>query len=100
VCDLALCVTFLSAPFPWAYNMKGKILIIGGGIANFTNVAATFKVNRRQYSALTSIQGIVRALNEYHHTLIAHKIKIYVRRGGPNYQEGLRHMRDVGGFGG
>jgi succinyl-CoA synthetase beta subunit len=23
----------------------GKILIIGGGIANFTNVAATFKVN-------------------------------------------------------
>lgn len=23
----------------------GKILIIGGGIANFTNVSATFKVN-------------------------------------------------------
>jgi ATP citrate (pro-S)-lyase len=23
----------------------GKVLIIGGGIANFTNVAATFKVN-------------------------------------------------------
>ena len=25
-------------------NPNGKILIIGGGIANFTNVAATFKV--------------------------------------------------------
>ncbi len=25
-------------------NPDGKILIIGGGIANFTNVAATFKV--------------------------------------------------------
>lgn len=24
----------------------GKILIIGGGIANFTNVSATFKVNK------------------------------------------------------
>lgn len=25
-------------------HSKGKVLIIGGGIANFTNVAATFKV--------------------------------------------------------
>jgi len=24
---------------------RGKVLIIGGGIANFTNVAATFRVN-------------------------------------------------------
>jgi succinyl-CoA synthetase beta subunit len=28
-------------------NPTGKILIIGGGIANFTNVAATFKVNSK-----------------------------------------------------
>jgi len=28
------------------HNADGKILIIGGGIANFTNVAATFKVDR------------------------------------------------------
>eukprot|EP00050_Salpingoeca_kvevrii_P006445 m.289422 g.289422 ORF g.289422 m.289422 type:complete len:1078 (+) comp12131_c0_seq1:124-3357(+) len=61
----------------------GKILIIGGGIANFTNVASTFK-------------GIVRALEEYQHTIVAQKIKIYVRRGGPNYQEGLRRMRELG----
>lgn len=36
---------------------EGKILIIGGGIANFTNVASTFK-------------GIIRALEEYAHLII------------------------------
>jgi ATP citrate (pro-S)-lyase len=61
----------------------GKILIIGGGIANFTNVAATFK-------------GIIRALKEYKTPLINHSVKIYVRRGGPNYQEGLKAMRLLG----
>eukprot|EP01135_Chromosphaera_perkinsii_P010677 Nk52_evm77s2192 gene=Nk52_evmTU77s2192 len=61
----------------------GKVLIIGGGIANFTNVAATFK-------------GIVKALKEYQHKLKDHNAKVYVRRGGPNYQEGLRIMRDLG----
>ncbi|KZS97055.1 ATP-citrate synthase [Sistotremastrum niveocremeum HHB9708] len=61
----------------------GKILIIGGGIANFTNVAATFK-------------GIIRALKEYKNPLIAHQVRIFVRRGGPNYQEGLKAMRLLG----
>ncbi|CAE7127960.1 unnamed protein product, partial [Rhizoctonia solani] len=61
----------------------GKILIIGGGIANFTNVAATFK-------------GIIRALKEYKAGLQAHHVKIFVRRGGPNYQEGLKAMRLLG----
>ncbi|KAI0795618.1 ATP-citrate synthase [Abortiporus biennis] len=64
-------------------NPEGKILIIGGGIANFTNVAATFK-------------GIIRALKEYKAPLIAHNVRIYVRRGGPNYQEGLKAMRLLG----
>jgi ATP citrate (pro-S)-lyase len=36
------------------------------------------------------------ALKEYRHKLFEHKAKIYVRRGGPNYQEGLRIMRNVG----
>lgn len=36
---ITLMVTFLFA---------GKILIIGGGIANFTNVSATFKVNLKR----------------------------------------------------
>ena len=51
-------------------------LIIGGGIANFTNVADSFK-------------DIIKALAEHHTRLIEHKVSIFVRRGGPNYQEGL-----------
>lgn len=62
---------------------EGKVLIIGGGIANFTNVAATFK-------------GIVRALQESQLKLQEHKVSVFVRRAGPNYQEGLRVMREVG----
>lgn len=62
---------------------EGKVLIIGGGIANFTNVAATFK-------------GIVTALQEYQPKLVEHNVEIFVRRAGPNYQEGLRIIREVG----
>jgi ATP citrate (pro-S)-lyase len=61
----------------------GKILLIGGGIANFTNVADTFK-------------GIIRAMRLYAAKIREFGIKIYVRRGGPNYQEGLRNMAAVG----
>ena len=64
-------------------NPQGKFLLIGGGIANFTDVANTFK-------------GIVRALKEYKEKLRENKVKIYVRRGGPNYKEGLRIMRELG----
>ena len=64
-------------------NPKGKFLLIGGGIANFTDVANTFK-------------GIIKALKEYQKKLQENKVKIYVRRGGPNYQEGLRQMRELG----
>ena len=32
----------------------------------------------------------------YQEELIRHGVKIFVRRGGPNYQEGLRIMRDLG----
>ncbi|BGP17931.1 hypothetical protein JCM10213_003939 [Rhodosporidiobolus nylandii] len=64
-------------------NPEGKLLFIGGGIANFTNVAATFK-------------GIITALKEYQHRLQEHKVRIFVRRGGPNYQEGLKAMRLLG----
>ncbi|GAA6038037.1 hypothetical protein JCM8097_007511 [Rhodosporidiobolus ruineniae] len=64
-------------------NPQGKVLFIGGGIANFTNVAATFK-------------GIIQALKEFQHRLQEHKVRIFVRRGGPNYQEGLKAMRLLG----
>ena len=62
---------------------RGKILIIGGGIANFTDVAKTFT-------------GIINALKEYKQKLIDNNVKIYVRRGGPNYQEGLKNMKELG----
>ncbi|KAJ2894408.1 glutathione synthetase ATP-binding domain-like protein [Zalerion maritima] len=59
---------------------KGKVLFIGGGIANFTNVASTFK-------------GVIRALREYAKALNEHSVQIWVRRAGPNYQEGLKNMK-------
>ena len=62
---------------------NGKVLIIGGGIANFTDVANTFK-------------GIVRAIKEYQTKLRENNIRIFVRRGGPNYKEGLKIMRELG----
>jgi ATP-citrate lyase beta-subunit len=61
----------------------GKVLLIGGGIANFTDVAKTFT-------------GIVQALQEYKDRLIENRVKIFVRRGGPNYQQGLSIMRKLG----
>jgi ATP citrate (pro-S)-lyase len=59
---------------------KGKVLIIGGGIANFTDVAATFT-------------GIQKAMKQYSDELLLSKVDIWVRRAGPNYQEGLKNMR-------
>mmetsp|Transcript_15046 Transcript_15046/g.15165 ORF Transcript_15046/g.15165 Transcript_15046/m.15165 type:complete len:1094 (+) Transcript_15046:62-3343(+) len=59
---------------------RGKVLIIGGGIANFTDVAATF-------------QGIQKAMKQYREDLLEAKVEIWVRRAGPNYQEGLKNMR-------
>jgi len=64
-------------------HKDGKVLIIGGGIANFTDIAATFK-------------GIVHALKDYAAELKRHSVAIWVRRGGPNYQEGLRMMKECG----
>jgi succinyl-CoA synthetase beta subunit len=62
---------------------RPKILLIGGGIANFTDVKATF-------------MGIVAALRKSAEKLRHANVKIYVRRGGPNEKEGLKLMKDVG----
>jgi ATP-citrate lyase beta-subunit len=64
-------------------DSRGKVLLIGGAIANFTDVAKTFK-------------GVTMALEEYREKLQESGVKIYVRRGGPNYEQGLRLMRDLG----
>ena len=61
---------------------EGKVLFIGGGIANFTNVAATFK-------------GVIRALRDVAPALNEHKTQIWVRRAGPNYQEGLKNIKSA-----
>lgn len=62
---------------------RARALIVGGGIANFTDVAATFR-------------GIIRALRERADAIRAARLKIYVRRGGPNYAAGLEAMRALG----
>ncbi|KAL4198745.1 hypothetical protein AMTRI_Chr03g141590 [Amborella trichopoda] len=59
---------------------RKRALVIGGGIANFTDVAATFN-------------GIIRALREKESKLKAARVHVYVRRGGPNYKTGLAKMR-------
>ncbi len=59
---------------------REKYLLIGGGIANFTDVAKTFT-------------GIIQALKAYKDKLHENKVKIFVRRGGPNYKEGLENIR-------
>lgn len=40
--------------------------------------------------------GIITALTEFQPKLVEHNISIFVRRAGPNYQEGLRKMREIG----
>ena len=65
------------------HNPEGKILLIGGAIANFTDVEKTFS-------------GIIKALKEYKSQLKQGKISILVRRGGPNYEKGLKLMEQTG----
>lgn len=59
---------------------RPKILLVGGGIANFTDVAKTFT-------------GIIMAIEEYADKLKEVDARIYVRRGGPNYKEGLMKIK-------
>jgi ATP citrate (pro-S)-lyase len=58
-----------------------KSIIVAGGVANFTDVAKTFK-------------GLIRALGEQKTALVKAKIKVFVRRGGPNEVKGLKLMED------
>jgi ATP-citrate lyase beta-subunit len=61
---------------------RDKILIIGGAIANFTDVAKTFT-------------GIIQAFEVYADKLKEHNTKIYVRRGGPNFEKGLKDIKEA-----
>lgn len=44
----------------------------------------------------STFKGVIRALREVASTLVEHKVQIWVRRAGPNYQEGLRNIKAVG----
>ncbi|OHD98725.1 MAG: ATPase [Sulfurimonas sp. RIFCSPHIGHO2_12_FULL_36_9] len=61
---------------------RDKVLIIGGAIANFTDVAKTFT-------------GIIQAFDNYADKMKKVGIKIYVRRGGPNYEKGLKDIKEA-----
>ncbi len=61
---------------------RDKVLIIGGAIANFTDVAKTFT-------------GIIQAFDNYADKMKDIGIKIYVRRGGPNYEKGLKDIKEA-----
>ncbi len=61
---------------------RDKVLIIGGAIANFTDVAKTFT-------------GIIQAFDNYADKMKDVGIKIYVRRGGPNYEKGLKDIKEA-----
>lgn len=49
----------------------------------YLQVASTFK-------------GVIRAIREVAPQLNEHKTQIWVRRAGPNYQEGLKNIKAVG----
>ncbi len=62
-------------------DKRPKALVIAAGIANFTDVAKTFK-------------GIIRAMDEVKSAIKTSKVKVFVRRGGPNEAKGLQMMTD------
>lgn len=60
---------------------KRKALILAGGVANFTDIKQTF-------------MGIIDAFKETSAALRKASVKVFVRRGGPNEQEGLELMKN------
>ncbi len=71
--------TLLSVLF--ASKAKKKVILIAGGVANFTDVMETFA-------------GIVDAFTEELEKLKKQGVKVVVRRGGPNQVAGLAYLRD------
>lgn len=56
-----------------------KVLFIGGAVANFTDIKATFS-------------GIINSLRQHKAELRKQAVNVYVRRGGPNQRVGLGLM--------
>lgn len=59
-----------------------KHIIVGGAIANFTDVKATFN-------------GVINGLRKAKAQGYLNGVKIWVRRGGPNEEQGLQAMREL-----
>ena len=53
------------------------------------------RIDRREQVAST-FKGVIRALREVAPLLVEHNVQIWVRRAGPNYQEGLKNIKAVG----
>jgi ATP citrate (pro-S)-lyase len=70
--------TLLSVLF--ASPAPKKVILIAGGVANFTDIMATF-------------EGIVDAFSETREELKKQRIFVCARRGGPNQEKGLAYLR-------
>lgn len=65
----------------FASGSSKKTILIAGGIANFTDIMLTF-------------QGIVDAFTKNISKLQEQQVYVCIRRGGPNQEKGLTHLRD------
>jgi ATP-citrate lyase beta-subunit len=63
-------------------NSPKKVLFVGGAVANFTDIKKTFK-------------GVVKAIESCADELKKQNVKVFVRRGGPNQQAGLKLMKET-----
>lgn len=61
-----------------------------------THPLLTVRCGLTTHLALAPPPGIITALRAFQEELREHKVTIWVRRAGPNYQEGLRIIRDLG----
>jgi ATP citrate (pro-S)-lyase len=59
-----------------------KYLLVGGSIANFTDVNKTF-------------QGILKGIDEFKDEFVKNMVQIFVRRGGPNYLSPLENFKRI-----
>lgn len=75
----AYATTLLEVLF--ASDAQKKVILIAGGVANFTDIMITF-------------QGLVDAFTESLSELQKRNIYVCIRRGGPNQEKGLAHLRD------
>jgi ATP citrate (pro-S)-lyase len=65
----------------FASSAEKKVILIAGGVANFTDIMTTF-------------QGIVDAFSDNVDEIKKQNIYVCIRRGGPNQEKGLAHLRD------